>query len=169
MNLMEVMSKDDVKELLIKGWMTHDAMWFYNCLQECGMEATNKINRQAVRMMSMIEARRITKAMGMDKVLTFNDLVKVFEEGADLIKARFMDFHLVYPEKNILTWEMPSCFAYDGIKKIGAIDAYECGIIERLLGWLDALGVSYELSPAGRKCMMHEKGSCRWEFRFKFE
>jgi hypothetical protein len=41
-----------LKELLNKGWMTHDAMWFYNCLQEVGIEKTNKINRAAVKMMA---------------------------------------------------------------------------------------------------------------------
>jgi hypothetical protein len=168
-NLMEALSKEEIKELLIKGWMTHDAMWFYNCMQECGIETTNKINTRAVRMMSKIEARRIIKAMGRESVRTFGELVSVFEEGASLIKANFMDFSLSYPEKNLLYWDMPSCFAHDGIKKIGAIENYECGIVERLRGWLEALGVAYELSPDGRKCMMHEKGSCRWEFRFRLE
>jgi|WetSurMetagenome_2_1015567.scaffolds.fasta_scaffold106307_2 hypothetical protein len=27
-----------LKKLLIKCRMTHDAMWFYHCLQECGIE-----------------------------------------------------------------------------------------------------------------------------------
>ena len=39
----------ELKELLIKCWMTHDAMWFYHCLQECGIEKTNRINRAAVK------------------------------------------------------------------------------------------------------------------------
>jgi len=28
------LEKKELKELLNKNWMTHDAMWFYNCLQE---------------------------------------------------------------------------------------------------------------------------------------
>lgn len=32
------LQKNELKELLNKGWMTHDAMWFYNCLQEFGIE-----------------------------------------------------------------------------------------------------------------------------------
>ena len=42
---------DELKELLIKGWMTHDGMWFYHCLQECGIEKTNRINKAAIRAM----------------------------------------------------------------------------------------------------------------------
>ena len=36
------LEKNELKELLNKNWMTHDAMWFYNCLQECGIEKTIK-------------------------------------------------------------------------------------------------------------------------------
>ena len=52
---MKTLKKNELKEILIKNWMTHDAMWFYHCLQECGIERTNKINKAAVRAMAMIE------------------------------------------------------------------------------------------------------------------
>jgi hypothetical protein len=31
------LSKNQLKEIINKNWMTHDAMWFYNCLQEFGI------------------------------------------------------------------------------------------------------------------------------------
>ena len=37
---------------------------FYNCLKECGIEQTNKINKAAIRDMSAIEIKRIKKAAG---------------------------------------------------------------------------------------------------------
>jgi len=39
-NLLE---KDELKELLIKCWMSHDGMWFYHCLQKFGIEQANEI------------------------------------------------------------------------------------------------------------------------------
>ncbi len=42
---MELLSKEELKEILIKGWMTHDAMWFLHFLRKTGIETTNKINK----------------------------------------------------------------------------------------------------------------------------
>jgi hypothetical protein len=58
------LEKNELKELLNKGWMTHDAMWFLNCMKECGIEQTNKINKAAVRDMAAIEIKRHQKALG---------------------------------------------------------------------------------------------------------
>jgi len=68
---MEPLNKTDLKELLTKNWMTHDAMWFYHCFKECGIEKTNNINKAAVRSMAIIEIRRIKKAIAIDRVETF--------------------------------------------------------------------------------------------------
>ena len=34
MDLMKKISKGDVREFFSKGWMTHDAMWYGNCVFE---------------------------------------------------------------------------------------------------------------------------------------
>jgi len=62
MKVAEIETKQ-LKELLNKGWMTHDAMWFYNSYQEVGIEATNRINRAAVKAMAAIEIKRIAQAL----------------------------------------------------------------------------------------------------------
>ena len=53
MNALETLNKGEIKELLSKGWITHDAMWFVHCLEEAGIEKTNKINKAAVKSMSI--------------------------------------------------------------------------------------------------------------------
>ncbi len=35
---MKELDKKEMKELLVKCWMTHDGLWFYHSLQECGIE-----------------------------------------------------------------------------------------------------------------------------------
>ncbi len=61
------MREEQLKELLIKNWMTHDAMWFYHSVQEFGMEKTNVVNKAAVRSMAGVEIKRLKKAMGVDQ------------------------------------------------------------------------------------------------------
>ena len=69
----------ELKELLIKCWMTHDAMWFYHCFQECGIEKTNRINRAAVKAVAAVESRRLKKAIGADQFEAFSEFWEFFQ------------------------------------------------------------------------------------------
>jgi hypothetical protein len=166
---MKTLQKNELKEILIKNWMTHDAMWFYHCLQECGIERTNNINKAAVRAMGTIEIRRIQKAVGIQNVATFEDVKSLLEAAWDIVKGDFMKSSLSLPAKNILRGDFEKCSAYEGIRQIGAIEQYECGIFERIYGWFDGLGMKYSVSPQVKGCMMHTDGKCFREITFAFD
>jgi len=165
---MKALRHKEVKEILIKNWMTHDAMWFYHCLQECGIEKTNKINKAAVRAMGTIEIQRIKKVVVMDSIGTFEDFKLMMDATWGVVKGDFMKFSYSYPSPNVLRGEMERCFAYEGIKQIGAIEKYECGIFERIYGWLDGMGVKYSVSPQVTGCMMHTDGKCYRDITISF-
>ncbi len=160
MNNLDRISKEDLRELLNKGWMTHDAMWFYHCFQEVGIEKTNKINRAAVRSMAMIEVKRMRKFIGLEKVESYDDLERLVQGAFEMIKPDFMKFSYTFPGDNIIRWEAKECFAYDGINGLGLIDQYECGILDRAYGWLDGMGLQYSVTPDLNGCMMHSDGKC---------
>ena len=61
------------------------------------------------------------------------------------------------------------CFAHDGVEKFGVIADYECGIVERVNGWLEGLGVTYNMIPDFTGCLMHENGICEVDFRFNLD
>ncbi len=113
------LEKKELKELLNKGWMTHDAMWFYNCLQEVGIEKTNKINRAAVKAMAAVEMKRLQKALGMTKIDNFADLRKLFEISMQIVSGDFMKYRFEFPGNNIIHSEWISCFAYEGSRRLG--------------------------------------------------
>ena len=69
MTLFDDLTKQQLKELLVKCWMTHDGSWFYNCACELGIEGANKLNKAAIKNLSVIEMQRIKKAMGWEAVL----------------------------------------------------------------------------------------------------
>jgi hypothetical protein len=168
MRNMKSLKKSELKEILIKNWMTHDAMWFYHCLQECGIEQTNKINKAAVRAMGIIEIQRIQKAVGIDKVETFEELKPLIDATFNILKGDFMDFTYGFPSENILHGDWENCFAYKGVKRLGVIDQYQCGILERIYGWFDGLGIKYSASPRVDGCMMHTDGKCFRNISFTF-
>ena len=165
---MKALKKRELKEILIKNWMSHDAMWFYHCLQECGIERTNKINKAAIRSMAAIEIKRIQKAVGIDKVETFEDLKPLIDAAFHILTGDFMDFIYSFPSRNILHGEWKDCFAYNGVKRLGILDQYQCGILERIYGWFDGLGLKYSVSPKVEGCMMHTDGKCFRDISFTF-
>jgi hypothetical protein len=133
------LSKNELKEILNKNWMTHDAMWFYNCLQEFGIEKTNKINKAAIRNMAAIEIKRIQKAVGVGKLDSFDDFKSFFDTAMEIATGKFMKYKYSTPAKNLMQAEWESCFAYEGMKTLGVSDRYECGIMLRIDTWLTAL------------------------------
>ena len=163
------LEKKELKELLVKCWMTHDAMWFYHCLQECGIEKTNKINRDAVKAVAAVEIRRLKKAVGVDQLSTFGAFWDFFQAAMATFTGDFMKYSFESKGMNRISAVWHRCFAYEGIKALGVIDRYECGIMARVEGWFDALGVKYEVDPKVTNCMMHSEERCYREYTFFFE
>ncbi|MFA6032837.1 MAG: DUF6125 family protein [Myxococcota bacterium] len=164
-------SKKDVREVLTKGWLTHDAMWFYSCCQELGIEKTNELNKSAIALMATIETKRMIKALGMQGE-TFDNFEKVrrFLTGArEFVIPEWMDFTWSMDTENIFKWQWNTCFAYEGVKRLGVADKYKCGVMYRIEGWLNALGVKYEMTPVIDGCLMHQRGECKGEFRLFFD
>jgi hypothetical protein len=166
---MEILGRNQLKEILIKNWMTHDAMWFYHCLQECGVEKTNRINRAAVRAMGIIEIRRIQKAVGLQGLATFEDVRSLLEVAWDIVRGDFMKASFNLPSRNVLRGDFERCFAYEGMKRMGVIERYRCGIFERIYGWFDGIGLEYSVSPQVEGCMMHSDGRCFREIKFSVD
>ncbi len=170
MSALDELSKNELKEFLLKGWMTHDGMWFYNTFLEFGAESASKMNSAAIRSMAPIELKRLKKALGVETVSSFNELQEFTERAFELIGADFMRFTRSVPEKNIYRWdaEPGRCFAYEGVKGMGAIDKYDCGIFVRVEGWFNALGLDFQVTPKVEGCMMHQQGNCYREYKFSF-
>jgi hypothetical protein len=49
--------KREIRDLLGKGWLTHDGMWFYHTYQELGIDKANKLNKAAIRSLAPIEIK----------------------------------------------------------------------------------------------------------------
>jgi hypothetical protein len=162
MTLFNTLSKSDLKELLVKCWMTHDGAWFYNVFKEHGINTANKLNKGAIKNLSLLEMKRIQKALNKEniRITSFEQLKQFIDDGFSVLKGDFMKFQYTFPEKNRMHWEMDTCFAFEGMKMIGVKHGYECGVIYRVCCWLDALGVKYELNPKINECMLYSQKKC---------
>ena len=166
MRSIQDVSQKEIIDLLGKCWMTNDGMWFFHCLQEFGIEATNKINKSAIQTLAFIEIKRIKHLLEMDnKIESFDEFTLFFTEASKLMVPEFMNVSFNFPENNRMTWVFnhQKCFAYEGIKKFGAIDRYECGVLYRIKCWLEALEIENIFNPKIDKCSMYFNGNCAGE------
>jgi len=162
MTLFDQLNKNKLKELLVKCWMTHDGSWFYNCARELGIDTANKLNKAAIKSLSVIEMQRIKSAMGLEKtkIKTFEQLKNFVNNAFSVLKGDFMDFNYSFTENNRIHWEMNRCFAYNGMKMIRVNKQYECGVIYRVSCWLDALGINHTIEPEIDTCLLNFRKKC---------
>lgn len=157
------MQQKETVDLLNKCWMTHDGMWFFHCLQEYGIEAANTMNKSAIRALSSFEIARLKRALHCtDPMERYEEFVAFFNEAALLLIPDFMQVTFSYPEENTVSWQFTDghCFAYTGIKRMEAIEQYECGVLYRIQCWLDELNIGHRFVPEIGRCHMQHTGTC---------
>lgn len=165
---LERLDREQLKQLLTRGWMTHDAMWFRHCLAELGIERTNRLNRAAIRSIAPIEVKRLQQVLGIAEVRDLEQLRAFLDGGMSLLIGDFMQVGWEWQPPDAVRVTLERCFAYEGIQRLGAIAEYECGIFERIYGWLDALGVRFEVEPDTTSCLMHHAGACSRRLQLTF-
>lgn len=171
MSVLDGIKKTDIRDLLGKGWLTHDGMWFYQTYNKLGIEKANELNKEAIKAMAPIEVHRMKRLLGnvQGKFETLDELLQFMLPALEvtLPDSVFKNLRFTATSDNFLHWEWESsqCFAYKGMKQMGIIDGYRCGVMYRIECWLQALGIRYSMHPVIEGCLMHEKGSCEGEIQ----
>jgi len=172
MTLMEKLTRSEIKELLCKCWMTHDAMWFAHTLFTHGIDEANRLNRAAIKSMVDIELGRFLKAMNLerDQIRSFEGFTAFFQSVQELLIPDFMNVVIGYEAPDVLQWQFneKGCFAYNGVKRLKVESHYQCGVLYRIQCWLTYLDIPFEMSPAPKTCLMVEQGNCLGRFTCKF-
>jgi len=172
MRAIETVSRHEIIELLNKDWMSHDGMWFFHCLQAFGIETTNRLNWAAIESLAPLEIERMKRLLGFEKACpeTLAELREFFDKAAALVIPEFMGGRFSFREDGSFFIEMKpgQCFAYKGMKRLGVIADYRCGVIYRIECWMRALGLEYVISPPSGLCTMHYQGKCEHVLTFHF-
>lgn len=169
---MQTLTMDELRELLVKCWMVHDGMWFFQCIQAYGIEAANRLNKAAIQSLAPVEVRMVGKALGIktEDVNKFDELRDVIDGMFQVVRGDFMDFTYEFPEENVMRWQIgEKCFAMEGMKRIGASDSYECGVFYRVMCWVESLGIGYTVEPSIEGCLLRETGECSGKVLFEFQ
>jgi hypothetical protein len=173
MRTLKSIKKEEIRDLLGKGWLTHDGVWFYQTAKEFGIDKANELNRAAIKSMSVLEVERLIRILGVEQpVESLDEVKKLMRNGMEITLpgSVFSRFHVTVNSRKVLQWEWEDkeCFAYKGMKRMGLLDGYECGVIYRIECWFENLGIKFNTHPTIGRCMMHEKGYCRGAFEILF-
>ena len=159
MRKIDDLTREEIRDLLGKGWLTHDGMWFYSASRALGVDKANALNKAAIKSQAPLELGRAMKILGMEEFRTFDELKEFMVETLRLTlpASVFEKFRLSFPRKNLLHWEWAEqeCFAYKGMKQMGTVDDYRCGVMYRIECWFETLGIRYRIDPKLDRCLMH--------------
>ena len=156
------LAPEEREALLLKCWMSHDARWFAAAVLAGGMELANRLNRMAAREEGKAEVRRIAGALALPPVRSADDWLLVQEALIGLLGPDLLDYRASKQTDTACRVSVDRCFAYDQVTRAGVAEHYECGIFERVAGWLDGLGVPHELSPPLGKCLKAQGRDCAY-------
>lgn len=163
------LSPPEREALLVKNWMSHDARWFMAVASEYDMPVVNRLNRTAAHETGKVEAQRIARALNLPPVKTMDDYLLAHEVFIGLVGPDLADYDIVKVNDSAYEWRVQRCFAYDNAVRAGVTEHLECGVLARTTGWLEAMGLDYEMTPPVGKCLMVEGRECVHTFSFKAE
>jgi len=173
MRPLDAVGKEELRDLLGKGWLTHDGMWFYTVYREYGIEKANKLNKEAIKSMVPFEVERLAQVMDMQKIglKSVENIRDFLLCGMELFlpASVLSKLHFSISPGNVIHWEWEKneCFAYKGMQRMGIIENYECGVMYRIECWFQSLGLGFIATPQAGKCQMHEKGFCAGDYQFQ--
>lgn len=172
MRSLEELTRKELVDTLNKDWMTHDGMWFFQCVQKLGIEKANELNLAAIEGLAPVEVFRVKQLLGIENepIKSFEQLKSVLQFIEALTIPDFMGSYIEYSEDQCIAIGMKpdACFAKKGMEKMGVIDQYRCGVLHRINCMFKALDLKFKKSRPIGKCFMHTEGSCRLEFQFDF-
>ena len=156
------------KDLLIKGWMSHDARWFMAVAKHFGIDAANRLNQLVCRELGQVEMKRYMKTLGLSPTKDLETFLDLGRAALALYGSGLAEYEVKALDHQSYEMRLKRCFAHENIVRAGIKDQYECGILARVQGWIDAQGLEHELDPPLGKCMMVSGKECSYTIKLKF-
>jgi hypothetical protein len=164
-----VINRDQLKDILLRNWLTHDALWYGEVAEKFGMAEASPMNLRVCRKLGRIEFKRLMSLAGAPPPKNFEAYRELFELGQEVFVPEFITIHIDYPGNSTQVFQVSECFAHQGMKKLGLLADYECGIFERIEGWFDAMGLRYTRTPDLSRCLKFKGEECRITVQFHFD
>ena len=105
----EDIGKEQLHDLLAKGWLTHDGTWFLSAAGEFGIETANRLNKAAIRTLAPLEMQRCRMLLleGARRLAGVAEMIPFMLQSLLMIMPSSVSqrFRLTYPDSNSFRWE----------------------------------------------------------------
>jgi len=166
--MLSSLSFDAQKDLLVKGWMSHDARWFMAVAENFGIDAANRLNQFVCRGIGRVEMKRFMKSLSLSPPKDMEEYLNLKKAALSLYGSDLAEYEIKILDHQSYQMHLKRCFAHENIVRAGIKDEYECGIFARLQGWIDAQGLGHELTPPLGKCMKVLGEECCYTVTLQF-
>jgi hypothetical protein len=166
--MLSSLSFDTQKDLLVKGWMSHDARWFMAVAENFGIDAANRLNQFVCREIGRVEMKRFMKSLSLSPPKDMEEYLNLKKAALSLYGSDLAEYEIKILDHQSYQMHLKRCFAHENIVRAGIKDEYECGIFARLQGWIDAQGLGHELTPPLGKCMKVLGEECCYTVTLQF-
>jgi hypothetical protein len=161
------LTAEQLHDLVVKGWISHDARWFMAVAAEFGLEAASRLNQTAARALARVEAKRMARALDMPRPRTVEDMVLLQETFIALVGPGQMEYQVVKTGPDSFQIRVQRCFAHENVVRAGVAGEYDCGVFTRVAAWHQALGVDVEMTPSLGRCLKVAGHDCVYSFKIK--
>jgi hypothetical protein len=158
--LLSRLPSSERQALLIKCWMSHDARWFMAVAQQYGLQITNRLNQIAAHEIGKVKAQHIVRALGLPPAQTLDDYLLMQEIFIGLLGPALLGYRMGKTSDMSYQTHVQRCFAYDNAVRAGMADDFNCGILARVTGWMEALGLQYGVTPSIGRCLKSQVREC---------
>jgi hypothetical protein len=134
-----------------------------------GIEEANRLNQKVCRELGQVEMKRFMKALSLPLPKNMGEHLTINEEAISLYGPDLIEYEIKVLDRQSYEMHIKRCFAHENVVKAGVKDQYECGILARIQGWINAQGLKHELTPALGKCMKVLGKECCYTLKLNFD
>ena len=91
------LNPDQIRDILIKNWMTHDALWYAEVAHHFGMADASPMNLRVCRKLGHIECKRLMKQVDVSAPGNMTEFRELWELAERVFVPDFMTFTVDYP------------------------------------------------------------------------
>jgi len=136
--------------------------------QHFGIDAANRLNQMVCRELGQVEMKRFMKTLALSQPKDLGEYLTFNKAAFALYGSGLAEYDIKALDHRSYEIHLKRCFAYENIVRAGIKDQYECGILARIQGWIDAQELKHELAPPLGKCMMVFGKECRYTITLRF-
>ena len=90
-------NRDQLRDILLRNWMTHDALWYGEVAAKFGMAEASPMNLRVCRKLGRIEFKRLMNVVEAPPPKNFETYRELFELGKEVFVPEFVTIQIDYP------------------------------------------------------------------------